>query len=149
MISLNPIPPIKIPRKFQSDPETYNFFTQLTRSTYQIWYYNGGQNGGIIPDDRISETSVTQHQGAIDHGSIAGLGDDDHVQYHNDARALTWIGTRSTTDLPEGINLYYTQVRFDSAFAAKDSDDLTEGGTNLYYTTERREEIEAFSFFIS
>ena len=34
-----------------------------------------------IPDANITESSVTQHQGAIDHGSIAGLGDDDHTQY--------------------------------------------------------------------
>lgn len=25
-----------------------------------------------------------------DHGSLSGLGDDDHSQYHNDARAVTW-----------------------------------------------------------
>jgi len=24
--------------------------------------------------------------GAIDHGSLSGLGDDDHTQYHNDTR---------------------------------------------------------------
>ena len=34
-----------------------------------------------VPDANITESSVTQHQGAIDHGSIAGLGDDDHTQY--------------------------------------------------------------------
>lgn len=47
----------------------------------------------------------------LDHGALSGLGDDDHTQYHNDARALTWLGTRSTTDLPEGTNLYYTDAR--------------------------------------
>lgn len=36
---------------------------------------------------------------------------DDHIQYHNDSRALTWLGTRSTSDLPEGSNLYYTEAR--------------------------------------
>jgi hypothetical protein len=36
---------------------------------------------GTFADARISESSVTQHEGAIDHGSIAGLGDDDHTQY--------------------------------------------------------------------
>jgi len=47
---------------------------------------------------------------ATDHGSLIGLADDDHTQYHNDARALTWLGTRSTSDLPEGTNLYFTGV---------------------------------------
>jgi hypothetical protein len=36
---------------------------------------------GTFNDARISESSVTQHEGAIDHGSIAGLTDDDHAQY--------------------------------------------------------------------
>jgi len=58
------------------------------------------------------------------------------TQYHNDSRALTWLGTRSTTDLPEGTNLYYTQTRFDTAFSAKSTTNLSEG-TNLYYTDER------------
>lgn len=53
-----------------------------------------------------------------DHGTqLTGLGDDDHTQYHNDARALTWLGTRSTSDLPEGTNLYYTDVRADARIA--------------------------------
>ena len=38
-------------------------------------------NSGTFADARIAESNVTQHQGAIDHGSIAGLGDDDHTQY--------------------------------------------------------------------
>lgn len=54
---------------------------------------------------------VSVEQTTIDHGSISGLSDDDHTQYHNDSRALTWLGTRSTTDLPEGTKLYYTEAR--------------------------------------
>jgi len=46
----------------------------------------------------------------------------------------------STTNLPEGTNLYYLTSRADSDFdvrlATKDTDDLTEG-SNLYYTTAR------------
>jgi hypothetical protein len=72
----------------------------------------------------------------VDHGGLSGLSDDDHTQYHTDARALTWLGTRSTTDLPEGTNLYYTAARFSTAFASKSTTDLAEG-TNLYYTAAR------------
>ncbi|MGR3179910.1 MAG: hypothetical protein ACUZ8E_17860 [Candidatus Anammoxibacter sp.] len=50
-----------------------------------------------------------------DHGSLAGLADDDHSQYHTDARALTWLGTRSTDDLPEGFDLYFTDERAQDA----------------------------------
>ena len=65
--------------------------------------------------------------GQLDHGlALIGLLDDDHTQYHTDARALTWLGTRSTTDLPEGSNLYYTQARFDAAFVDKSIKNLSD-----------------------
>lgn len=56
---------------------------------------------------------------------------------------------KSTTDLSEGTNLYYTTVRADSDFdvrlATKTTDNLTEGSSNLYHTTARaRESISAF-----
>ena len=38
-------------------------------------------NSGTFADARIAESSVTQHEGAIDHGSVAGLSDDDHTIY--------------------------------------------------------------------
>lgn len=66
----------------------------------------------------------------IDHGGLSGLSDDDHTQYHTDARALTWLSTRSTTDLPEGSNLYFTSERVDDRVAAL----LIEGaGIDLTY----------------
>lgn len=42
----------------------------------------------------------------------------------------------TTSDIPEGTNLYYTAARFNSAFAAKSTTDLSEG-SNLYYTNAR------------
>lgn len=42
-----------------------------------------------------------------------------------------------TSDISEGTNLYYTSGRFDSAFTAKDTDDLSEGATNQYFTNAR------------
>lgn len=59
--------------------------------------YSGGGQGGI--------------PGVIDHGLLVGLADDDHNQYHIDSRALTWLGSRSTSDLPEGSNEYYTDAK--------------------------------------
>jgi hypothetical protein len=35
----------------------------------------------------------------LDHGDLQGLDDDDHLQYHNDARANTWFATKSIADL--------------------------------------------------
>ena len=51
--------------------------------------------------------------------------------------ANTWIGTKSTSDLSEGTNLYYTNARADARIAAADTDDLSEGSTNLYFTNAR------------
>jgi hypothetical protein len=48
----------------------------------------------------------------------------------------TRLTTKSTTDLAEGTNLYYTTARFDNRLSTKSTTDLAEG-TNLYYTTDR------------
>ena len=60
--------------------------------------------------------------------------------------ANTWLTTKSTTDLSEGTNLYYTNARADARIAlqtganldlsSKSTTDLSEG-TNLYYTDVR------------
>ncbi len=60
--------------------------------------------------------------------------------------ADTWLGTKSTTDVAEGTNLYYTNARADARIAlqaganldlsSKSTSNLTEG-TNLYYTSAR------------
>lgn len=44
--------------------------------------------------------------------------------------------TKTTSDLSEGSNLYYTNARFDTRFSSKSTSDLTEG-SNLYYTDTR------------
>lgn len=48
----------------------------------------------------------------------------------------TKFSGKSTTNLSEGSNLYYTSARFNTAFSSKSTSDLTEG-TNLYHTTAR------------
>jgi len=45
-------------------------------------------------------------------------------------------GDYTTTQVTEGTNLYYTDARFNTSFAAKSTTFLTEG-TNLYYTDAR------------
>jgi hypothetical protein len=48
------------------------------------------------------------------------------------------LNSFDTDDLAEGAsNLYYTQARWDAAFAAEDTDGLSEGASNLYYTDAR------------
>ncbi|MGB0443325.1 MAG: hypothetical protein ACPGFK_00605 [Flavobacteriaceae bacterium] len=43
-------------------------------------------------------------------------------------------GNIDTGDVSEGTSLYYTQARFNTAFGAKTTDDLTVGTSNLYWT---------------
>jgi hypothetical protein len=58
-------------------------------------------------------------------------------QYFTNARFDTQLATKDTSNLTEGSNLYYTNARFDTQLATKDSDDVTEGSSNLYYTNAR------------
>ena len=43
----------------------------------------------------------------------------------------------TTSNLTEGSNLYYTDARFDTRLSAKNTDNLSEGSSNLYHTTAR------------
>jgi len=57
--------------------------------------------------------------------------------YYTQARFDSALGDKTTTNVAEGTNLYYTQARFDTAFTAKSTDNLSEGSTNLYFTETR------------
>jgi len=71
---------------------------------------NIGVNSHIAIDSHISDNTLHFTEASINHGSIAGLGNDDHTQYHTDARALTWLSTRTTDDLPEGTTNLYNRI---------------------------------------
>lgn len=60
---------------------------------------------------------------------------EDIIQSVNGA---TGVVVLDSDDISEGAsNFYYTETRFDSSFSAKDTDDLSEGSTNLYHTDAR------------
>ena len=73
------------------------------------------------------------------------VGTSDDVTFNSVAASLTGnvtgtvsdISNHSTSSLSEGTNLYYTTARFDTRLATKDTDDLTEGSSSLYFTNER------------
>ena len=68
--------------------------------------------------------------GSSDHGALTGLADDDHTQYHNDSRADTWLGTKNTTNLAEGTNLYHTTGRVNTILSTwAGSSSITTVGT--------------------
>lgn len=58
--------------------------------------------------------------------------------YYTTTRFDTRLGTKTTDDLTEGTNLYYTNQRVDAYINSSiDTDDVSEGASNLYYTTTR------------
>jgi hypothetical protein len=79
----------------------------------------------------------------IHNGGTAGtMADYTELQVPSSAPVTSvngYTGTVSltTSDIAEGTNQYYTSARFDSAFTAKDTDDLGEGATNQYFTNAR------------
>jgi len=90
-----------------ADIQDLNNVTITTPSTNEVLTYNGT----IWVNQAVPSAPVTSVNGA------------------------TGVVVLTTSDIAEGSNLYYTQSRFDTAFAGKDTDDLSEGATNLYYAT--------------
>ena len=56
----------------------------------------------------LTDDTLSLDQSAIDHGTIGGLGDDDHTQYHTDARAVTWLAANHETT--------YNHANYDTAY---------------------------------
>jgi hypothetical protein len=96
-------------------PKSYSgsagFLVRVNANGNKLEFLNGDTLGGVT-----------------DHGALTGLADDDHSQYHNDARASTWLGTKSTSNLAEGTNLYYT--------AARANGDIAQYGTQVGWSPE-------------
>lgn len=111
-----------------------------------IWYssVSGGFHLDDIPNSSLLNSDVTVNGYSITLGGSHTLNADDIAEavggtnkYFTEARFDTSLAGKDTDDLAEGAgNLYYTQARFDSAFAAKTTTDLAEG-TNEYFTTAR------------
>ena len=58
--------------------------------------------------------------------------DDTHIDWYDPGNPQA--NQISTADVPENVNLYYTDARFDTQLATKTTTDLAQG-SNLYYTT--------------
>ena len=63
--------------------------------------FNHANNGIATHDFIIDYLAIKDDHGIgsgiTDHGSLSGLGDDDHTQYHTDARAATWLAANHET----------------------------------------------------
>jgi hypothetical protein len=102
-------------------------------------------NTGVI-SYTDSDRSATQIKGLfsaagdLSYDSATGQFSVTIGEHYTSSDFNTDFAAKSTTNLSEGTNLYYTTARADSAFddrlATKTTSNLTEG-SNLYYTTAR------------
>lgn len=85
-----------------------NMIVPVSEGTFADKYFQLTNNDPIT----LGTTLLAfDYASVVDHGLLVGLNDDDHTQYHNDTRANTWLSTKSTSDLAEGTNLYFTDQR--------------------------------------
>lgn len=145
---------------FDGNPSTSDWtnsanWTELGGPGNEVNNLNDGVTWVDVPDNFITEGSVTQHEAAltIGQGQVTGLGGAlttlqnattangsaittlqgaDTTLQNNINAVNTTISGLDTDDITEGSNLYYTSTRFDTAFGNKTTDDLTQGSTNLY-----------------
>ena len=103
---------------------------------------NADISGSLTADSATVTGNVTANAFIGDGSGLTGVTEYLQADFDSD------FGAKSTTDLSEGDNLYYTKARVDSDFdgrfdssfderlGTKTTDDVTEG-SNLYYTTAR------------
>lgn len=85
--------------------------------------------GGVwTPSDDLNNT---------DHGALGGLGDDDHAQYHNDARGDIRYYTKTQLDAGQLDTRYFTETEVNSALSTNATNDRNRAnhtGTQLAST---------------
>lgn len=69
--------------------------------------FSHAANGNAAHDFVIDYLAIKDDHGIgsgiTDHGSLSGLSDDDHFQYHNDARAATWLAANQGTIVHDNL----------------------------------------------
>jgi len=82
-------------------------YAQDVAGTTELWYRDDAHSGG----NYIQLTSGGHlNATAVDHGGLDGLGDDDHVQYHNDARGDARYYTEAELDAGQLDSRYFTEA---------------------------------------
>jgi hypothetical protein len=95
--------------------------------------------GGTSNYLRADGTWTAPPAGVTDHGALSGLADDDHSQYHNDARGDARYYTKTLLDAGQLDARYFTEAEVTSLLSGKQplDGDLTSlasaSGTNTIY----------------
>lgn len=120
----------------QSNP-TAGYVLSWDGADYAWVAQSGGGGGGGGVD--LTAFSVGPEAAASDDGAIAY--DNSTGVFTYTPPTLSGLGLTNTDNLTEGsTNLYYTDARFDTRLTAKSTTDLAEG-TNLYYTDARAQAV--------
>lgn len=104
----------------------------------------GMSGGGALNGDITLNSTITQYTNEMAQDTVATMiqnGTGISWSYDDPTAQLTptiTLAPFDTDDLSEGAtNYYYTEARFDNSLSTKDSDDLNEGSTNKYFTSAR------------
>jgi hypothetical protein len=123
---------------------TFNAGIGTGNTTYYCIFLDGtnefevGLGTYTAPDQLARDTVLTSSNSGSKVNFSQGIKSVFCTQPSSKAAYLDASGNLSitTSNITEGTNLYYTDARFDTRLATKDTADLSEG-TNLYYTDAR------------
>ena len=98
--------PHRVPHP-RSETEVRQTFQRLVNQTDVLIQ---GASGQLLVGAGIGVTPVWTNQSAIDHGGFGGLTDDDHTQYHTNARGDARYYTETELDAGQLDNRYFTET---------------------------------------
>lgn len=87
--------------------------------------------------DVLASKGDTGAAGTTDHGSLTGLSDDDHSQYHNDARGDARYYTETELDAGQLDNRYYTETEVNTLLDHGGLTGLTDDDHTQYHNDTR------------
>ena len=109
----------------------------IAQDTGDVYRWSGSAyvqiNDAVTSADQATKLATARNIALT--GPITGTASFDGTAAANISTTLD-ISGKSTSDLSEGSNLYYTDARFDTRLSSKNTANLNEG-TNLYYTDAR------------
>jgi hypothetical protein len=84
-----------------------NYIDGSGNSIVSLYHISSGNNGHEINVDYVALVKAG-FGSANEHGALIGLSDDDHLQYHNDSRAVAWLAA--------GHETTYNHDNYDAAY---------------------------------
>ena len=114
-------------------------------SAYYLNYDNFTSTPFILDSSMVKNIFSTADSSVLKYNALTGRFTTNQANFYTTAKFDSdfdsAFGAKTTTDVPEGTNLYYTTGRHDSdliaGFAARTTNILTEGSSNKYYTVVR------------